>query len=326
MQSQKNKKILILKLGGACNLNCKHCHCSQVNYEYNPKIINYIKENNFDRITFCGGEPTLYYDTIKQIVEQLPNTLEYKLVTNATKLNNDMVNFFNQHNFTIVASYDGENDSRDRHLIPNWKVFSRIKNKSIATLYSESNQDIIKLTNEVNRLLKHIGDTQANSMWLNFPHQTVVNENKESNRELAKLYCTIIGQRIECDFIKFKAGNKKGLNVLGMAFKKWVKLKTTRGVACCNENIHSLTIDGRFLLCPYGQEYVGDLTTNIDFDKVESYIPNRCKSCSLWNVCNNSCIANITDTECYIAKILHRHFMKLMTKYNITYEDLIQYY
>lgn len=325
MKSEKPKKLLTLKLGGACNLKCKHCHCSQSNYEFNSAIVAYIRNGNFTRVTFCGGEPTLYYETVKKVVGMLPDDMEYKLVTNATKLTNEMVEYFNNHNFTVVASYDGENDSRDRHLVSNWRAFSKLRRKGISTLYSECNSNYLKLRAEIDRLLLHIGDNKSKSLWLNFPHQTSVNRNEEADKELAKRYCQIIGQSLEADFIRFKSGDRQGLNVLWMSFNKWGKKKVDRGVACCNENKHSITLDGRFLLCPYGQDYVGDLTTGLDYNKVESYIPDRCKRCEQWEYCGNSCIANITNAECYIARVLHKHLFKLMEKYQVTYEELLNY-
>ena len=101
-----------------------------------------------------------------------------------------------------------------------------------------------------------------------------------------------------------------------------IRKRNIRGVRCCNENKVSLAINGDFLLCPYDDIVVGNIYEGIDWDKVESYIPERCKNCPLWESCMNTCIANITENECYISKVLHKHFYKLMDKYGYTYEQL----
>lgn len=317
-------KIVVLKLGSKCNLSCKHCHCMQSSYEYNPEIIEYIKNNGYTRVTFCGGEPTLYIDLIKHIVDSLPEDMQYKLVTNGTRLTEEMVTYFNTHNFTVAISYDGENDSRDRTFLLGWREFFNIKNRGMAVLYSESNKDIFKLKNDINKIYDKYLVLRPASLWLNFTHQTEVNKNEVfSNKELARDYCKFLGITLEQDFINLKSGNVNRCLALGMALKKWLFPIIGRGVRCCNEMITPLTVDGRFMLCPYGNIYVGDISTGVDWDKVESFLPERCKTCPIKSECGNTCIANVTDTECYISKVMNKHIKKLMLKYGITLDDLL---
>ena len=62
---------LSIYLGSKCNLNCKYCHRIADTTEtpvVSDKLINYIKSISNDKLTikFMGGEPTLYFDNIKQ--------------------------------------------------------------------------------------------------------------------------------------------------------------------------------------------------------------------------------------------------------------------
>lgn len=59
MKIKNNKKRLLIKLGGQCNLNCPHCHCEESSFLFNKDIIPWIKEWNPFMITFGGGEPTM---------------------------------------------------------------------------------------------------------------------------------------------------------------------------------------------------------------------------------------------------------------------------
>lgn len=323
---KSSDKILVLKLGGQCNLHCSHCHCKRVDFKFNPDIIKYIKDNHFTRITFSGGEPLLYWQYIKQIIDIFKRDMQYKIVTNATLLNTDIVNTLNEYNVHVGISFDGDNHSRDYTVIPKAMLVKQLKNKSLVTLYSEDNEDIDKLIQDINKCKCRYEIKESNNHWLNFVHQTGLNPNEKITRNIARNYCLYIANKLELDFLNYRM---RGFSInecsmLVMCFNKWIRKRNVRGIKCCNEQTIVMTISGKFLLCPYDEQYVGDIYTGIDWNKVESYIPDRCKKCDLWQSCMNTCIANITDNECYISKVIHRHFYKLMAKYNVSYEKLEQ--
>lgn len=319
-------KTLVLKLGNACNLKCKHCHCSTAYYKYNKDVIKYIINNKYEKIIFGGGEPLIYINLIKRIVDNLPSNMKYKMVTNGTMLTYDLAEYFNNHNFKVIISYDGNNNSRDRRFMQCWDEYSKINQKGVSTLFSVENQDVFKFEQQLEMLRnRYMQNAIGASIWFNFPHQTIDNNNNETTLELVKKYCKTMAVIIETDFIKYKQGQRFNLSALGMGFEKWIRKSNARGVKCFNSQKINLTIDGRFLLCPYGEQYVGDIYTGIDWNKVESYIPDKCKSCPQWESCMNNCIANITDNECYISKVMYKHFYKLMNKYNVTYDELANF-
>lgn len=318
----KGKRITV-KLGSACNLHCKHCHVAEVAYKFNPDVIAFLRKEGPERITFCGGEPTLYMDVIKKIVEALPESMQYKLVTNGTTLTYDLADYFNKHKFRVIISYDGETSSRDRSLMQAWDEYAVINQGGVSTLFSPENADILRFSNQLELLRqRYMPRAVGASIWVNFPHQTEVNHNDSVSRDLAVRYCQVMAVALEGDFLRLKHGQKHNLSALGMAFHKWLETSSGRGVKCCNDDVLNVTLDGRFLLCPYGTEFVGDIYNGVDWDAVESHIPERCKSCPLWDVCRNTCIANITTNECYISRVMYRHILKLMGKYRVSYEDL----
>ncbi len=331
--SKKNSKVLVLKLGGQCNLKCKHCHCLNLSFKFNNDIFNYIDSENIKRITFCGGEPLLYWNIIKMVIERYKNTIDYKFVTNGTLLKKEMVDFCNRYNVHVFFSYDGENESRDNRYTPNWEYLSDLNKKGLAILYSYDNKDISKLLEDVRKLVnKYDLHILHNTLSLNFPHTTNKNDYEKADRELAKEYCKIMCRFIEVEFMNYHYDRLNRENniykkypVLSTLFDRFIRKHNIRGVKCFNENIVILNIEGKFMLCPYGEQYVGDIYTGINWNKVESYIPDKCKNCPQWESCMNTCIANITDNECYISKVMYKHFYKLMNKYNVTYDELADF-
>ena len=71
---------VFLLLGPACNMTCRHCSqtpikntfCQQPDSELPEKVILFLKKwlsvknGFFSRIYFWGGEPLLYWETIKR--------------------------------------------------------------------------------------------------------------------------------------------------------------------------------------------------------------------------------------------------------------------
>ena len=327
MIRKRNKiKSITVKLGGRCNLKCEHCHNAIIDYEYNPDIIEWIKKSRCKKISFSGGEPTLYFDLIKKIMTEIGKGIDYHIVTNATLLTNDMIKFFNEYNANVIVSYDGEFSSRDFSYIPKYHDVKKFNRHGLTSVYYGQEETLLQLQAEIDLFRKRYWDdtTQA-SFYPNFIHQTKMSPGNDIDKNTAIKYVTEYGGILELDFLKFKKnGNIKPLNVLKNAFNKWVKKKDVRGVACFNQNHVNLTIGGDFLVCPYNPNTkVGDIYNDIDWDLIEEkYLPERCRNCKIKDICKCTCVENITTNECYIAKVLHRHTIKLMKKYEYTYEDL----
>lgn len=322
---KESSKILVLKLGSDCNLKCSHCHCAEMHFELNEDIFDYIDKNNFRRITFSGGEPLLYFDLMKRIIERCGKALEYKFVTNGTLITDEMVDFFNQYRVYACVSYDGENGERDE-CDPRYKIISKLKNNGLSVTVYNSNMDFDKLSNDIAVLQEKNGlhCWYKGQFFPNFAHQTDVSPNPNLTREFAQQYVVQLARLLECECISLKAGaNVKKLPILSGVLKRWFyKRNYEHGVRCCNPNIEIMTLAGDFLLCPYNTIKVGDIYTGINYDLVDSYKPERCKSCELWDICKNPCIMNITDNECYIFKTLYKHFLKLVKKYNLNTDAL----
>jgi radical SAM superfamily len=327
MKTKKKKiKSVTLKLGGRCNLKCKHCHNAIIDYEYNPDIIKWIKESGYNKVSFSGGEPTMYLELIKKIMIQLGKEIDYHIVTNATIITDDLIDFFNEYKASVVVSYDGESSERDFSYIPKYNEVKKFDRHGLTSVYYGQNETLLQLQAEVDLFReKYWDDTTQASFYPNFVHQTQLSPNPQVTRETAIDYVMQYGQLIELDFLRLKKiGNIKPLNVLKNAFNEWVRKKDVRGVACFNQNHVNLTISGDLLVCPYNPDTkVGDIYNDIKWDLIEEkYLPKRCHNCKIKDICKCTCVENITTNECYIAKVLHKHTIKLMKKYRYTYEEL----
>lgn len=114
----------------SCNLKCRYCYeglekpSLMINKKMADDVIKYIKrdikERNDDKliIDFHGGEPFLNYEIIKYFVIEIKRTfvnkkVEFLTTTNATLLNEEILNFIIENIEDITVSIDGTKKTHD---------------------------------------------------------------------------------------------------------------------------------------------------------------------------------------------------------------------
>lgn len=124
---------IYVMMGTACNFNCVYCSQStsqqgiqktecrpHISKRPSKEFLDYMKRygealdvTNLKRkptIAFWGGEPLLYFDTIKQVIDVLgENVSKFRLgtVTNGELITDEMVDFFNKNHVVVNLSHDG---------------------------------------------------------------------------------------------------------------------------------------------------------------------------------------------------------------------------
>lgn len=313
-------KICVLKMGGECNMSCKHCHSRKIKYKFNPDIIPYLRDNGFFRITFSGGEPLIYFDLMKRVATELGKDFQYKFVTNASLLTEDKIDFLNEYNFAVYASYDGENGARDVIPTPRYDLLRLLKHHGLAITVYEENNDIKALKKDVERLVAHNRMQRLDSFLPEFIHQTSQVQNSTTTLSTVKRFILQVTPMIENEIIAFSVDPNPSFSkyyCLYKALKKWWEPKSFKGMRCINERVVPMTIDGRFLACPYGADFVGDIYTGIDWEKLDELTPQKCKVCPIKDICKGACWANVTNHECYLARTMHRWLETVIDRWGV---------
>lgn len=127
---------MFIILGQACNLQCKYClkHTmvnQQLAAEPSEKLLDYLEyiiktRNESFFITFYGGEPLLYFETIKRIKEYCDDKekefnkkiLNYGIISNAKALTQKITDWVSENNISFTVSYDGYNSIQTRGFDP----------------------------------------------------------------------------------------------------------------------------------------------------------------------------------------------------------------
>jgi uncharacterized protein len=164
-------KALCLNIAHDCNLMCEYCFAGKGDFglsknskklmseETGLQAIQFLMENSGGRrnleVDFFGGEPLLNFETVKNIVlktreleKDYHKNVRFTLTTNGTLLDDEQIDFINEHISNIVLSLDGlpeTNDSVRRYndgsgsysdIVPLYqKLISRRVNKDCKDYY-----------------------------------------------------------------------------------------------------------------------------------------------------------------------------------------------
>ncbi|KGK87903.1 thioether cross-link-forming SCIFF peptide maturase [Clostridium sp. HMP27] len=127
-------KALCLNIVHDCNLRCKYCFADEGEYrghkgimtpEVGRKAIDFVIKNAGPRkhieVDLFGGEPLMAFDAIKEIVEYAKaqekihnKTIRFTMTTNATLLNDEIMNYLDENMGNIVLSIDGRKEINDK--------------------------------------------------------------------------------------------------------------------------------------------------------------------------------------------------------------------
>ncbi|MGL4106391.1 thioether cross-link-forming SCIFF peptide maturase [Clostridium sp. LP20] len=126
-------KAVCLNIIHGCNLRCKYCFADEGEYhghkgvmsiETAKKAIDYVVKRSGPRknieIDLFGGEPTMIMDTIKEIIKyarenekEWKKNIRFTMTTNATLLNDEMMDFMDKEMGNIILSLDGRKSVND---------------------------------------------------------------------------------------------------------------------------------------------------------------------------------------------------------------------
>ncbi len=120
-------KSLCLNVSHDCNMRCRYCFAGSGNFggtrslmplETGERAIDFLLKNCGARrhceIDFFGGEPLINFETVRSLVsygraeaERQNKEIKFTLTTNALLLNDEVTDFLNRENISVVLSLDG---------------------------------------------------------------------------------------------------------------------------------------------------------------------------------------------------------------------------
>ena len=128
---------IVLNTNTGCNLSCTYCYKedlttpsagNKMSFDTAVKSIEMLLEESPNQrqynVVFFGGEPLTNMPLIRKVVSyceerfaDLESEVSFTMTTNATMLNEDLVDWFNEHRFGLTISMDGPKAMHDKNRI-----------------------------------------------------------------------------------------------------------------------------------------------------------------------------------------------------------------
>lgn len=126
-------KAMCLHVAHDCNLKCRYCFASQGDFkgersimslDVGKRALDYLAINSGNRknleVDFFGGEPLMNFDVVKELVyygrsieEKYNKNFRFTITTNGVLLDDDKIEFINEHMDNVVLSIDGRKEIND---------------------------------------------------------------------------------------------------------------------------------------------------------------------------------------------------------------------
>lgn len=305
-----------LLLGPACNMTCRHCSQTPVKncFDMSPNggelaqdvkdfIVKWSKlpwkygAHNPRRLYFWGGEPLLYWKTIKKLVlefEALGVDISYRIFSNGLLLNKEVVEFCNEHDIWFIMSYDAPNPTAVRNTVPGERqidYFLQIKKRTVNCVFNAINKNMI---------------VAFKTLEYMFP-----------STEISCGFINVLSD-IPKDIYSFKKGEAyKAVAELGMYLLQFGDKNITRWFTSklwrtqkwdakefaeypyppCHPGVVSLSVDfkGNVYRCHNDSYKVGQITDDFSnlqdkhLDEWKKLLPPKCKSCEHLDICRCIC-------------------------------------
>ncbi|MDP4177594.1 MAG: thioether cross-link-forming SCIFF peptide maturase [Bacillota bacterium] len=238
-KSQSFVKALCLNVAHDCNLRCKYCFADEGEYkgkrmlmsaEIGKKAIDFVIKASGIRknieVDLFGGEPIMDYNNVKEIVEyakeqeKLYNkSIRFTMTTNATLLNDEIMEYIDKNMGNIVLSIDGRKEINDKvrvradnsgsydSILPKIKemVSRRDKNKQyyVRGTFTRNNIDFF----EDVKHLANLGFKEISVEPVVLPENNVLSLRQEDLPEIMdqydKLYAELLKRKKEGNEFKF---------------------------------------------------------------------------------------------------------------------------
>ncbi|ATD55023.1 thioether cross-link-forming SCIFF peptide maturase [Clostridium chauvoei] len=325
-------KAVCLNIIHGCNLRCKYCFADEGEYHGNKgvmsletakKAIDYVVKRSGPRrnieIDLFGGEPTMIMDTIKGIIKyardhekEWNKNIRFTMTTNATLLNDEMMEYMDKEMGNIILSLDGRKCVNDNvrikvdgsgsydDIIPNIKkmIKKRTEGKTyyVRGTFTRANtdfyEDVMAMINEGFREISiepvvlenghHLAlrEEDLNEIFENYDklYEEMARRKKESKDEFNFYHFNISLNGGPCVY--------KRISGCGAGFE-YVAITPQGDVYPC----HQFVGKDEFKL---GTIYDDTYNTNLgkEFKKAHIYNKPKCRECWARFYCSGGCQAN----------------------------------
>ena len=315
---------IFIMLGHECNMNCKYCLQHDVvnvalGKEINPDIYNFINDiarnQNTDLgLQFYGGEPLVFFEKIKEFIDDLKsrnmsNNVYFTMITNGKLLDEEKVKYLNENFSHVTISWDGRNSKITRGydvIKENKENIFKLKNFSFSGVLSSYNyiKDYLEDCEEVNR--DYVENYHGHTLYFNVDELLDVNL---QNQDLKNFdYSKVQEQMVSlCEEYRLYFQENEQISVIRKKFieekigylRNAIKTKSfapTRDRCGNGCEVLNMDLQGNLYKCHNTDTKVGCITDNY-FDILKNVFAldmaeknsSKCDDCIVQIMCRNGC-------------------------------------
>lgn len=305
-------EIVSIFLGNRCNLHCPYCHKdnNEAPKAVSNKLKNILQRLGHVKIFFFGGEPTLYMETIKEIVDIKPDA-NYYITTNGI-LFDKYADYFNQHNFFVIFSYDGEHSTRGFDPLNKPIVVNKL---GVSSTLTRDNCSLKQWAKDIN----HKEDVIKRPIYA-YPHyaHALTKDTLQYTPSIIQMldlgYDEIkaIKQAIK-DYEDYKLINIRWKSLIALYVNKIHHPIIAGETRCANSRNIKLDLEGNQYECLYKrEEYKGT--------------PPQCTTCKIFPYCGGGCSKEINHTrECQFNKLVVGWFVHFYKEHKEACDAIVRF-
>jgi len=355
-------KSLCLIITSKCNFACSYCFEKEnsnppaepdvMSFEVGQKALDLIirlssKRQNIE-VDFFGGEPLLFFETVKQIVEygraiepMYKKKFWFSLTTNASLVTEAVVDFLQKENISLILSIDGSEKNHNRYrtyrdgsgtFLETWKGIQKVIDSGHSGYYTRGtytkvtpdfvNQVLYLFSQGIKQISFEPVVSKDKDIGFTFEDLPKI---KKQYEELAEEYIKKKAEKPELAFYHFEVSLEEG------ACRQ--KLMTS-----CGAGVEYLSVSPSGKLYPCHQfdgkkEFeLGDVYLGVENKELVEKLrgltmvthKEKCKTCWARYLCGGGCLANnltingdleqVYEMGCEIQKIRLESAIYVQTK------------
>lgn len=323
MFSSKVKSVT-LALTEACNMRCKYCgympkyknpdyHLKEMSQEVAFKAIDFLMNNSQKsdvcNIGFYGGEPLLRFDLIKKCIEYIKRKYPfrqptYNITTNATLLNNEIIDFLVENDIKVSISLDGPQREYNKYRVDGngnscyEQVYHNIQNllRKYPKYFKESvTYNVVMYRGADDVLFESLDNLWKSDVTLIDLFETEYFKNVRDKSDEENLELPVDGRKYDFTYRNMLTSMKKYYNAFSTEPCSSIIFPGGFCVPGLRKNF--ITADGKIIVCEKVDENqklfeIGDVYTGINMKKIERLIDKtvscleKCKHCWAARFCN----------------------------------------
>lgn len=307
---EKRFRKIYVTLGFACNFNCLYCvqdegysrcDCDRTVPALSERLLRYLDTYSYEgtELVFWGGEPLMYFDSIKKIIERYGGKFKYGFVTNGSLLTEEIVRYLEGKQITFALSHDGYATQKTRRVdvLEDPAIKDLLLHSpsfgGFASVYSAENSSYLKLLHYYREqgfkgkpvqvdMIYNTKDTPEQCRLSRIPSETYEMALKAVLRNFYRpdVNPIAVQRLLHMNGQIERADLVCGCNVMCATCKDMLNLDYDGNVYVCHNSTYKLgTVEDS-----YDAIYQGYC------DYLKGYFTPKCKDCDINGLCSGACL------------------------------------